>query len=135
MKNVLLGGLGLLLATATASAETTNLRIILLNDVDRKDAFPGIAAAVTEARAGADNSLLLHAGDVISPSVLSSLDKGAHIIDLMNHLGIDAFTPGNHEFDFGPDVLEQRMAEATFPIVSSNIRTGAGELRALPPNT
>ena len=128
MKNVLLGGLGLLLATATASAETTNLRIILLNDVDRKDAFPGIAAAVAEARAGADNSLLLHAGDVISPSVLSSLDKGAHIIDLMNHLGIDAFTPGNHEFDFGPDVLEQRMAEATFPIVSSNIRTGAGEL-------
>ena len=62
MKNILLGGLGLLLATATASAETTNLRIILLNDVDRKDAFPGIAAAVAEARAGADNSLLLHAG-------------------------------------------------------------------------
>ena len=47
MKNVLFFGFGLLLATATASAETTNLRIILLNDVDRKDAFPGIAAAVT----------------------------------------------------------------------------------------
>lgn len=128
IRNVILAGVGMLLTTATATAETTNLRIILLNDVDRKDAFPGIAAAVAEARSGADNSLLLHAGDVISPSVLSSLDKGAHIIDLMNNLGIDAFTPGNHEFDFGPDVLETRMAEATFPIVSSNIRNGAGEL-------
>ncbi|MGB1159908.1 MAG: bifunctional metallophosphatase/5'-nucleotidase [Alphaproteobacteria bacterium] len=128
MKKVLLAGVAALLTAAPASAQTTNLRVILLNDVDRKDAFPGIAAAVAEARAGAENSLLLHAGDVISPSVLSSLDKGAHIIDLMNNLGIDAFTPGNHEFDFGPAVLEERMAEATFPIVSSNIRNGAGEL-------
>ena len=128
MRKVLFASICALLTAATATAQTTNLRIILLNDVDRKDAFPSIAAAVAEARAGAENSLLLHAGDVISPSVLSSLDKGAHIIDLMNSLGIDAFTPGNHEFDFGPAVLEERMAEATFPIVSSNIRNGAGEL-------
>ena len=127
MKRLILASAAALLTAVTASAQTTNLRVILLNDVDRKDAFPGIAAAVSDARAGVENSLLLHAGDVISPSVLSSLDKGAHIIDLMNNLGIDAFTPGNHEFDFGPDVLEQRMAEATFPIVSSNIRNGAGE--------
>ena len=127
MKRLILASAAALLTAATASAQTTNLRVILLNDVDRKDAFPGIAAAVGDARAGVENSLLLHAGDVISPSVLSSLDKGAHIIDLMNNLGIDAFTPGNHEFDFGPEVLEERMAEATFPIVSSNIRNGAGE--------
>ena len=118
MKRLILASAAALLTAVTASAQTTNLRVILLNDVDRKDAFPGIAAAVSDARAGVENSLLLHAGDVISPSVLSSLDKGAHIIDLMNNLGIDAFTPGNHEFDFGPDVLEQRMAEATFPIVA-----------------
>ena len=59
MKKVLLAGVAALLTAAPASAQTTNLRVILLNDVDRKDAFPGIAAAVAEARAGAENSLLL----------------------------------------------------------------------------
>jgi 2',3'-cyclic-nucleotide 2'-phosphodiesterase (5'-nucleotidase family) len=30
--------------------------------------------------------------------------------------------PGNHEFDFGPEVFRDRMKQATFPIVASNIR-------------
>ena len=115
----------LVLASTSAAAETT-LRLVLLNDLDDKDRFPAVAAAVAEARAAAGASLLLHAGDALSPSVLASLDEGAHIVALMNALGVDAFTPGNHEFDFGPEVFAARMAEAEFPVLSANITDGSG---------
>jgi len=59
-----------LLASTSAAAADTTLRLILLNDLDDKDRLPAVAAAVEEARAGAPASLLLHAGDAISPSVL-----------------------------------------------------------------
>ncbi len=35
---------------------------------------------------------------------------------------------GNHEFDFGPEVAAERVAEATFPVINSNVKTAAGEL-------
>ena len=68
----------------------------------------------------------MHSGDAISPSLLSGIDKGAHQIDIMNQMGIDIMVPGNHEFDFGPDVFRSRIGEATFPIVNSNIREPDG---------
>ena len=51
-------------------------------------------------------------GDMISPSVLSGIDKGAHMIDLANAVGFDVAVLGNHEFDFGSDVLRDRLAES-----------------------
>lgn len=72
---------------------------------------------------GADRPevLVVHAGDALSPSLFSGFDKGAHMIELLNLLPLDIFTPGNHEFDFGKEVAKQRFSEARFPIVSANI--------------
>lgn len=129
MKQCLSLGVAALFAAGACFAEPVTVRLIVLNDLDDMTAFPQVASAVSAARdqSAADGTLLLHGGDAISPSVLSSLDQGAHVIDLMNRLDIDAFTPGNHEFDFGPKVLSARMAEATFPVLSANVTTGTGE--------
>jgi 5'-nucleotidase len=70
---------------------------------------------------------LVMAGDFLSPSVASSVFKGEHMIAALNAAGLDLATLGNHEFDFGDDVLIQRMHEATFQWVISNVvdtRTG-----------
>ena len=56
-----------------------------------------------------------------SPSVASSVFKGEHMIAALNAAGLDLATLGNHEFDFGDDVLIQRMHEATFQWVVSNV--------------
>ncbi len=80
----------------------------------------------SRARQGA-TIFFVHSGDTLSPSLLSGIDKGAHIIDILNHMGVDMMVPGNHEFDFGPENFQTRIGEAKFPIISSNIssRTAA----------
>ena len=80
-----------------------------------------LAAVVREVRAGsAGRVLVTNGGDAISPSLLSSFDRGAHMIDLFNRVGFDAMVLGNHEFDFTPAVTVKRIAEARFPMLSSN---------------
>src|SRR5882672_10394039 len=58
------------------------------------------------------NTLFLLSGDTISPSVESITYKGAQMIDAWNLAQLDYSTLGNHEFDFGPDVLRPRMLES-----------------------
>jgi 5'-nucleotidase / UDP-sugar diphosphatase len=126
-------GLGsALTAPQAAFAETIRLSLVQTNDIDRMEekdgrgGFAKLAAVVAAERAKGGNVIFVHAGDTISPSLLSAIDKGAHIIDILNKLGIDVMVPGNHEFDFGPEVFQQRLSEATFPIVASNISMPSG---------
>ncbi|HJX92043.1 MAG TPA: 5'-nucleotidase C-terminal domain-containing protein [Pyrinomonadaceae bacterium] len=67
------------------------------------------------------NTLFLLAGDTISPSVESITYKGAQMIDAWNAAGLDYATFGNHEFDFGPDVLKERMKESRFGWITANV--------------
>ena len=46
---------------------------------------------------------------------------------LTNMIAPDVFVPGNHEFDFGPDVFKKRIAEATFPVLAANLRDEQGQ--------
>src|SRR5439155_391433 len=54
--------------------------------------------------------LMILAGDFLSPSVDSSVFQGKQMVATLNAAGLDIATLGNHEFDFGPDVLRQRMS-------------------------
>lgn len=67
------------------------------------------------------NTLFLMAGDTISPSVESITYKGAQMIEAWNAAGLDYSTFGNHEFDFGPDVLKQRIKESKFGWIAANV--------------
>jgi 5'-nucleotidase len=67
------------------------------------------------------NTLFLMAGDTISPSVESIALKGAQMIDAWNTAGLDYATFGNHEFDFGPDVLRERIKESKFGWIAANV--------------
>lgn len=65
---------------------------------------------------------LVDCGDFLQGGALGSLSKGKFIIDIMNAIGYDIATVGNHEFDYGMDVLKERMAESNFDYVVSNIK-------------
>jgi 5'-nucleotidase/UDP-sugar diphosphatase len=66
-------------------------------------------------------SLLLAAGDMIEGNIWANLFQGQSVIDLMNEMRFDAMVVGNHEFDFGQDVLKKRISEATFPVLGANV--------------
>jgi 2',3'-cyclic-nucleotide 2'-phosphodiesterase (5'-nucleotidase family) len=80
-----------------------------------------IAHVIKQTRAQDPEAQLLFAGDLISPSLESSIFKGAQMIEGLNAMGIDAATMGNHEFDYGVPVLEERLAQSRFPWVVSNV--------------
>ena len=67
------------------------------------------------------HALYLLAGDTISPSVESNAYQGRQMIDAWNASGLDYATFGNHEFDFGPDVLRERMRESHFKWLAANV--------------
>ncbi len=64
--------------------------------------------------------LLFDSGDFSQGSGYYTLFKGEVEIGLMNQMGYDAITIGNHEFDFGLDNLARIFRMANFPIVCSN---------------
>ncbi len=67
------------------------------------------------------HTLSLHAGDDFQGDPISTLTKGSSQILLLNLLRPDAFEIGNHEFDYGRRNLQQRLAEATFPVLCANL--------------
>lgn len=129
-------GLSLMISGSAFAQEAVTIRFVQTNDIDRmspekgRGGFAKLAAVVKEERAKG-NAFFIHAGDTISPSLLSGFDKGAHVIDILNKIGVDAMAPGNHEFDLGPDAFRARMAEAKFDVLATNIIDGSG----LPANT
>src|SRR5882724_10020737 len=67
------------------------------------------------------HTLFLLAGDTISPSIESNTYKGQQMIEAWNLSGLDYATFGNHEFDFGPAVLQDRMRESHFKWLAANV--------------
>ena len=66
---------------------------------------------------------MLDAGDLIGDTMIADLTKGKALIAALNYLRYDALTIGNHEPDFGMDVLRERIGEAKFPVVAANLQT------------
>lgn len=79
-------------------------------------------AALTDSmrREHPDNMLLLDCGDFSQGSAYYNLYKGEVEVRLMNLMGYDACTLGNHEFDFGLDNLARLLRMADFPFVCCN---------------
>jgi 2',3'-cyclic-nucleotide 2'-phosphodiesterase (5'-nucleotidase family) len=109
---------------ARAAAPVTFLQI---NDVYTMVPIEGLGGLARVATLKQELAKTVHApflviaGDFLGPSVASSVFKGEQMIAALNTAGLDLATLGNHEFDFGDDVLIQRMREATFPWVISNV--------------
>ncbi len=118
-----------LVAVATlagpAAAEPLKLVILHLNDWDKMENAGKVAAVIAQEKAAAKAEgafpLVTFGGDMISPSLMSGIDKGAHMIELAEMVGIQYATLGNHEFDLGDDVLKARVAESDFAWISSNV--------------
>lgn len=79
-----------------------------------------LVTAVEAARARAENSILVDGGDQFQGTLFYTYYKGKLAAEMMNKLGYDGMTVGNHEFDDGPEVLRGFMDAVNFPILMSN---------------
>ena len=74
-----------------------------------------------------NNTIILSSGDMFQGSALSSMSRGELVLDAMNYAGFDLMTIGNHEFDWGLNVVtrfidgDESNGEAKFPLLGANI--------------
>jgi 5'-nucleotidase/UDP-sugar diphosphatase len=141
-KLVLLSGL-LVLALALASGAAAqdgpfNLTILHTNDTHshhepQATGDGGVARQATvqnQIIAEGGNVLLLDGGDRFTGTLFHQQYRGADQVQIMNALGYDAMTLGNHEFDDGDDVLAAFIDGLDFPVVNSNVDFSASEILA-----
>ncbi len=141
----------LLLATPAAAADRVSLTILQTSDLHANllpwdyarntEGAWGLARVGTrirQIRATTPNVLLLDGGDTIQGAPTGWLEArrptgGPHFMaTAMNALGYDAMTVGNHEFNFGLDVLRRAQKDSAFPWLSANTRSVADGAAAFP---
>ncbi len=116
--------------------ETTDLHVHLANydyyqtKEDNNVGLVKTATLIKQARNEVKNSLLFDNGDSLQGNPLGDyvakvkgLKEGeVHpVIRAFNHLGYDAITIGNHEFNYGLDFLRQALKGAKMPVVNANV--------------
>ncbi|MCW5942502.1 MAG: 5'-nucleotidase C-terminal domain-containing protein [Fimbriimonadaceae bacterium] len=124
--------LGLWSLGLLALAQPFDLTIVHTNDLHahleatkrRDKSFGGYARTATvirEIRRTDKNTILLNAGDTFQGTLFFNVYVGLADLAIMNAIGYDAMTVGNHEFDRGPKPLADFAKMARFPIVSANL--------------
>jgi len=88
---------------------------------ERRGGAAHLAGAIAIARDQAGPSLLLFDGDLFQGTPYYNFFHGEPEIRLLNLMGVDAMTLGNHEFDSGAASLANALTEARFPVLSANV--------------
>lgn len=127
------GGIGL----AKGTSQEVHITILHTNDMHSRikagdDAgksmgMAEIAAAVKAERAKNPNVLLMDAGDTLHGMPVINISHGENMVRLLNLTGYDCMAPGNHDYNYGAEQLENLSKQLNFPILSANTvdkRTG-----------
>ena len=105
--------------------------IFAINDPHSEiENFSKIKPLIDAEKAKNQKVYFVAAGDLFSgnPIVDYHEDKGFPMIDMLNKTALDVSVIGNHEFDYGQDILNERIAQANFPFILDNFTGGTGEL-------
>ena len=73
-----------------------------------------------------ETTIIVSSGDMFQGSAISNMTQGGVVVEAMNEIGFDAMAVGNHEFDWGIDVIKQynnktSEVKSNFPIICANI--------------
>lgn len=74
-----------------------------------------------------ENTIILSSGDMFQGTAFSNYYYGRPLVEIMNQVGFDVFTLGNHEFDWGIEKIaayrdeNPENGEMDFPVLAANI--------------
>ena len=90
-------------------------------DTDSQIGVDEMATYLRQAQNVDDHAVFFASGDMWQGSGESNLTSGAILIEWMNSLNFTAMTLGNHEFDWGEDVIRKNKEIAEFPFLAINV--------------
>jgi len=121
---------GLLFSTPLpGAAKSETIVIFHMNDIHAQiDNFATIAPVIENERKKNPNVFFMNAGDNFSgnPVVDQYIPKGEPMLQLLNRLKVDVLELGNHEFDYGQEILKNFMKKARFPMICGNVKVVSG---------
>ncbi len=118
---------------AVTLADTVKITLLGVGDVynfeggKSRGGMARLNAVARAERTANPNTLYLFNGDLLSPSLLSGLDKGSNMVELTNIVPFDLAVPGNHEFDFGPEVFAGALKKSKYAWAAINITQADGK--------
>ena len=95
------------------------------------DGLARVSAYVNQVRSENPNTILVDAGDTIQGTIMTddlySKDTASHpVAAALNYMDYDAWTLGNHEFNFGVDTLKSILEQVDMPVLAANIKNADG---------
>jgi len=110
--------------------KTKHITILTVNDfhgaiTDKASKLGNVI--INEKEKNADEVVVLSAGDMFQGSAISNYNRGKDMVDIMNMIGFDAMTVGNHEFDWELSTIlnyfdkDSSNGEANFPLLGCNV--------------
>ena len=104
----------------------------IVSGEDGSMGYAKLGTLVDMAKSMSDDILLLDGGDTLHGTNLANMFEGQTVLEIMADVGYDAMTPGNHDFNYGFERLEEAAAWAednsSFRILSANISDENGYL-------
>jgi len=89
--------------------------------VENLGGFARCATMIRNWRRQTPHTLLIDNGDVYQGTAASHSTRGELMMRMFNRLGYDAWTLGNHDFDWGPQVLRANLAHSQSPVLGANL--------------
>ncbi|UBF29293.1 5'-nucleotidase C-terminal domain-containing protein [Kovacikia minuta CCNUW1] len=101
----------------------TYLRIVSINDVYDIQSYPYVETVIQALKQSAEDAVVIAtlSGDFLSPCIITSLDGGKAMLDVLKVVNINYLCFGNHEFDVNLDVLRDRFKTYSGKCLNSNI--------------
>lgn len=113
---------------AAPAPDVVHLTIVHTNDLHgHVENFAAVSQIAKDLRARNPNTLFLDAGDCITGTPVSTFFQGTPIFDVMNAMGYDAGTIGNHEFDHGWKRIHEFVDLAKRPMLCANAKDPDGK--------
>ncbi len=126
--------------STTAGSSFVEVTLLHMNDVYEIDALSNgkvgglarVAQLLKELERRDPNTLAILAGDFLSPSALGTAKlqgralNGQHMVAVLNTLGVDLATFGNHEFGMSEEDFLRRIQEIQFQLLATNVKRKNG---------
>jgi 5'-nucleotidase/UDP-sugar diphosphatase len=90
------------------------------DDIDNIGGIAELTTLIKNIRRDEEHVFLFDAGDIFT-GALSRLTNGALMFEFMITMGYDAMSIGNHEFDYGEEILAWEKDQAPFPVLAANV--------------
>jgi 5'-nucleotidase len=125
-----------LISCAPKVPDEAEIVIISYNDLHGDfEHLPELSGLVNEARATYKNVIVVDAGDRFTGNPYNDFYEKTQfpVVDMLNHIGVDVAVLGNHEFDFGIDLLNERIGETKTIDIIANIDLKTSGLKGVKP--